>query len=165
MISSYPTDTFNPTLTIHITDGDYYDFTLKECIEKLVICDDCIIFRKNLDAFIAKHGNRFEMLECNLYNLLNAEHCVDAPQEYWDWFDRILRSRRVKEDEEEEEEEEEEATCVVCNETKTEDWAWNTTAVKNAPVCGDCLETLEDAIDYSKLNYVKTTPGGIKIYH
>lgn len=35
----------------------------------------------------------------------------------------------------------EDATCVVCNETKTEDWAWNTTAVKNAPVCGDCLET------------------------
>jgi hypothetical protein len=47
------------------------------------------------------------------------------------------------EDEEEDEDQEdavEEATCVVCNETKTEDWAWNTTPVLNAPVCSDCLE-------------------------
>jgi hypothetical protein len=33
----------------------------------------------------------------------------------------------------------EEATCTVCYETKTECWAWNTTPVKNAPVCDDCL--------------------------
>lgn len=49
-------------------------------------------------------------------------------------------------DEDEDEEDQEEATCVVCSETKTEDWAWNTTPVKNAPVCSDCLE-LQDQID------------------
>jgi hypothetical protein len=140
MISSYPTDTFNPTLCIRITDGDQYNLTLKECLEKLVICDDCsIIFRKNLYTFEAKHGNRFEMLECNLYNLLNSEFIVDPPQEYWDWFHVKTKE---KEEEEQEEEEEEEATCTDCNETKTEDWSWNTTPVKNAPVCGDCLNKI-----------------------
>lgn len=39
----------------------------------------------------------------------------------------------------EEKDDEEEATCVECGETKTESWAWNTTPVKNAPVCGDCV--------------------------
>ena len=42
-------------------------------------------------------------------------------------------------DNEEDEEEEEEETCTVCNETKTDSWAYNTTPVKNAAVCTDCL--------------------------
>ena len=34
----------------------------------------------------------------------------------------------------------EEETCVKCKETKTEDWYYNTTDVKNAPVCEDCRD-------------------------
>jgi len=98
MISSYPTDTFNPTLCIGITDGDQYNLTLKECLEKLVICDSCIIFRKDLDKFTAKHGYDFEMLECNLYNLLNAEFIADPPQEYWDWFHVKTKEKEEEDD-------------------------------------------------------------------
>ena len=36
--------------------------------------------------------------------------------------------------------EEEEETCVKCDETKTESWSYNTTPVKNAPVCQECLD-------------------------
>ena len=37
----------------------------------------------------------------------------------------------------------EEETCVKCFLTKTEVWSYNTTPVKNAPVCSDCLNTEE----------------------
>ena len=37
-------------------------------------------------------------------------------------------------------EQEAEETCVKCKETKTEDWYYNTTDVKNAPVCEDCRD-------------------------
>ena len=33
-----------------------------------------------------------------------------------------------------------EETCVKCNETKIESWYYNTTPIKNAPVCQDCLD-------------------------
>lgn len=32
-----------------------------------------------------------------------------------------------------------EETCVKCNQTKLGDWYYNTTPVKNAPVCADCV--------------------------
>jgi len=94
VISSYPTDCFNPIINIAITDGDYYEMTLKECVEKLVICDDCLIFRSTLPAFIKKNGNCFEELDANLYNLMNSEHIRDAPEEYWNWFDNEMKRKR-----------------------------------------------------------------------
>lgn len=52
-----------------------------------------------------------------------------------------------EEEEEEEKEEEEEETCVSCGETKTDNWYYNTTPIKNAPVCTDCREEREELAD------------------
>ncbi len=85
-ISSTPTDDFNPDLDILITDGDVYGMTLKDAIDKLIICDSCIIFKSSEPAFIKRWGNNYERLEANLYNLMNQEFIPDAPEEYWTWF-------------------------------------------------------------------------------
>ena len=45
-------------------------------------------------------------------------HCLPDPEEVWE-------------------------TCVKCSKTKTEVWSYNTTPVKNAPVCSECLNTEE----------------------
>ena len=46
----------------------------------------------------------------------------------------------------------EEETCVKCKETKTEDWYYNTTDVKNAPVCEDCRDKDEAEEAEKKVN-------------
>ena len=51
-----------------------------------------------------------------------------------------------------------EETCVKCKETKTEDWYYNTTDVKNAPVCEDCRDKDDAAKNLKGLKDVKEKP-------
>ena len=85
-ISSRATEEFNPDLAILLTDGDVYGMTLKDAMDKLIICDDCLIFKTSEPAFIKRHGTRYERLEANLFNLMNQDFLPEAPQEYWLWF-------------------------------------------------------------------------------
>ena len=48
------------------------------------------------------------------------------------------------EPEPEDDDDEAEETCVSCGETKTDYWYYNTTPIKNAPVCTDCREAEDD---------------------
>ena len=92
-ISYYPTDEFNPTLKVHITDGGDYEFTLKECCEKLLVFGSALIFKKDIDLWMEKWG--YELYgEPSLYDLLNYEFIRDAPEEYWEWFKQQAALRR-----------------------------------------------------------------------
>lgn len=85
-ISYYATDNFNPELNIFVTDDDCYGMTLKEAVEKLIICDDCIIFKKSEPAFQRRHGTRYQRIDANLYNLLNRDMIIDAPDHWYEWM-------------------------------------------------------------------------------
>jgi len=68
---------------------------------------------------------------------------------------------------EEDEEEEEEETCASCGETKTDIWYYNTTPVKNAPVCTDCRnerDELETKVR-EKQKEIETALRAIKLAH
>jgi len=64
--------------------------TLKTAIDKLIICDDCLIFKTSEPAFIERHGSRYERKEANLFNLMNQEFIPDVSDEYSLWFREAL---------------------------------------------------------------------------
>ena len=69
--------------------------------------------RAYLDDFFAGYSDKPYELWRYIQN-----HCLPDPEEVWE-------------------------TCVKCDQTKSEVWSYNTTPVKNAPVCSDCLNTEE----------------------
>jgi len=72
----------------------------------------------------------------------DEQEAIEAEQKE---IEKNLRAIKVAHDEkeEEEEEEEEEETCYSCEETKTDNWYYNLTPVKNAPVCTACRDREE----------------------
>lgn len=93
-------------------------------------------FRTEFIRELFKPGsNEPELLLEHIYDVCDTEPPLSDEEDEDDEEDQEEGDMRKREDAVEE------ATCVVCSETKTEDWAWNTTPVKNAPVCGDCLDS------------------------
>lgn len=97
-VSNYPTETFNPVLCICVNSfngygKDYYDMTLKEAIDKLIIYGDLLIFKSQEERFINywKHKTPKYGLQANLYNLINHEFLHDIPTEYRDWCEKANR--------------------------------------------------------------------------
>jgi len=88
MVSTYPTESFNPTFCVRLDCiGDYHDFTLKEAIEQLLIYDNLLIKKKHLEAIRKKYGESYDMpLEANLRNLLNQEMIQEAPEEWYAYY-------------------------------------------------------------------------------
>lgn len=96
-ISKYATETFNPTLDVFVSvyseklggffGHDWYELTLKDCVEKLTICDGMLIYKKYLPQFEKLYGTYFDQRHANLYELFNFEFISeDTPQEYRQWF-------------------------------------------------------------------------------
>lgn len=95
-ISSHPTLTFNPYLDIFV-DGDVHGMTLKVAIEKLIFCDDVLIYKDKEPAFIKRWGPNYEREEANLYELLNRDSIPDPPASYVAWFKRQLQKKSTAE--------------------------------------------------------------------
>lgn len=86
-ISALPTESFNPTLCVYLEDcGDWYNFTLKEAVEELLIYDCILVKKKNLEKVQKKYGKPYEVKNVDLYELLNHEFIQEAPAEWWAWF-------------------------------------------------------------------------------
>lgn len=82
-------------ITVCVDGGDLYDFTLRECLEKLVICGTSLIFVKDLKKFQKKWGV-YEEQNADLYNLINYEFMQDIPEWLWVWFFKESKSRRER---------------------------------------------------------------------
>jgi len=82
---------------VHISDYVQADFeyTLRECLEKLVICGTSLIRNKDLKKLQKKWGV-YEVEHADLYNLINYEFMQDIPEWLWDWFSKESKSRRER---------------------------------------------------------------------
>ena len=89
-ISSHPTLKFNPYLDIVVNDGDVHGMTLKVAIEKLIFCDDTLIYKDEEPSFIKRWGPKYERKEANLYELLSHDCIPDPPASYVVWFEKEL---------------------------------------------------------------------------
>jgi hypothetical protein len=88
MVSTWPSESFNPTFCVRLhCVGDYHDYTLQQAIDQLLIYDNILIKKSNLNKIINKYGRPFdEPKEANLRNLLNQDLIKDAPREWYDYY-------------------------------------------------------------------------------
>ena len=93
-------------------------------------------------------GGRFDKHNCFMTAILNSVDWLKLCLELREWVKDYDEQERKKDEEEEEEEE----TCYSCEETKTDNWYYNLTPKKNAPVCTDCRNR-EETCDCCDMKY------------
>ena len=128
--------------------------------------DDWALFLEGFVEPIVYSEDRYRRLEKRLEERKKKaeEFCEEHEQVMWK--DGMKCSGCLEE--EDDEDEETEYVCCVCSNIHVPEAEINMTL--GGMICDDCYnkpvedEDDEDAIDYSKLNHIKTTPGGVEIY-